>query len=454
MPRAVRLPPLAFLALALLLLSGCGGKPTTLRLAVWVSADDRAALQRQLDQFSSENKKIRVEPTLFSSPEECRDECRKLVTRGKAPDVCMIASDDLAPLLKEKALRDLSEFHPDPKPFLPETWNSFARDKKTYALPCGWSALVLYYNKAIFERHGVPTPRATWDWGDFLFVAQRLTVVDPATLKTTQYGIELAPDVAQWAPFIWQNNGELMRSGAWSLTEPQFAQSNNQAIEFFAGLVREHRVAPMPVKGKWRKSQGDLFASRKAAMTIAPRSLGMRLQNAGNFDWEITELPRQSRHATTLEVYGYAISASCSHPEPAWKLASFLSRETGQAALIQHGAYAPSWATLLKSRIFLDFPGPRSANNRAVADALNGARTLPSPPYWDRASTILEDEMLALMSNAQPDNDSRSAVERMQARLEELKLLLDQGVQPPIPPAEPTKPVVPPKVTPPSLKKS
>ncbi len=440
--------PICILLLFALLFQGCGKNGPTLKLLVWISKEDRPALDRQLEEFSRENGKSHVEVVAVATMEECREEFQRRLLRGNAPDVCMISASDLPLLLQNKQVCDLAPYHPDEKPFLPEAWKTFLRDGKLYALPCGWSTLALYYNKTIFERHGFRCPRSSWDWGDLALAAQALTVVDEASGKTAQYGLELSPAVERWAPFLWQNQGELIRpDGDWALIDPQYSQSACEAVGFYADLVREHHVAPLPAKGKWREQDGALFLKGKAAMTMAPRGYGSRLQQGGNFTWEVAQLPRRSQNASLFEVFGYAIPSSCRQPELAWKLASFLGRETGQAAMIQQGSYAPAWRSLLQSKLFLDFPGPRAADNSVFVISLSFARTTPAVPYWDKASAILSEEMLTLMSS--PTLDVRDSVEKMQGRLEELKLLKEKGVQPPPAPPEPRKPVVAPKITPP-----
>ena len=125
--------------------------------------------------------------------------------------------------------------------------------------------------------------------------------------------------------------------------------------------------------------------------------------------------------ASSLAVYGYAISTQSKHPSEAWKLISFLTRETAQAAIIQYGQYAPSRQNLLDSKIFLDFPGPQAVHNFELIASLPSARLLPQVAYWKQAKAIFNEEMLSLITDKKAS--ARAMLERLQARLDELRLL-------------------------------
>jgi len=340
----------------------------------------------------------------------------------------MINGGDLPELVRSMSIRDLQPYHPDLKPFLPETIDALSDHGTVYAMPCDWSALMLYYNRALFERAGIPPPRVSWDWGDLLHAAQVLTVKDPGNVKMVQYGLEISPEVEMWAPFIRQNRGQLIgKNQTWTLTDPQFFQSNQQAIEFYADLFREHHVAPSPAEIKGPMAQGVFFATQRAAMTFAQRDLGghlASLENKLKFDWDIISLPHGRESASWLEVNGYAISTQTKRPGDAWKLISFLTGETSQAAMILHGNHAPSWRSLLASKTFTDFPGPSAIHNAALTDSLPFAKLSPRVPYWNKASDILTGEMTVLISD--PRASVRSAIERMQAQLDELRVLSEK----------------------------
>ena len=425
---------------AIFLLSGCGKKEQTgLRLMVWDQGAGHGTIEKRLEEFSRQNRRIKVELIVCPTREECGRRFLASVKKNDPPDpdrknasappdICLVAGDDLPRLIQAGYVRDLQPFHPDLESFLPQTLDAVSSGKGLYAMPCGWSALMLYYNRAIFERHGIPPPRASWDWGDLLHIAQTLTVVDEESGKIIQYGLELSPSIETWGPFVWQNRGQLIREdGIWTLTDPQFLQSNQQAILFYADLLRERHLAPPAERTKKSRASERPFIKREAAMTFGQRDLGIQLEKERGFEWDIVPMPRSREAASWLEVYGYAISTKTQRLENAWKLVSFLTGETSQAAMILHGFYAPSWQSLLVSKIFTDFPGPRAVSNLALTESISCAKSAPRISYWNQSSEVLTEEMDRLM--ADPKASPRDALERMQTRLDELSLLSNHQPQ-------------------------
>jgi len=166
-------------------------------------------------------------------------------------------------------------------------------------------------------------------------------------------------------------------------------------------------------------SEGSLFLVQKAAMTLAQRDICNRLEKHAPWEWNMVALPYGRQLASYLKVSGYAISNQCKRPKDAWKLISFLTRETCQATMIQSGGYAPSWQSLLKSKIFLDFPGPQAVQNTACVDSLGFARLPPPLAYWKEVAAILTEEMSSLILDEHAS--ARVAVQQMHTRMDELR---------------------------------
>ena len=51
-------------------------------------------------------------------------------------------------------------------------------DGNLYAMPDRGGALILYYNKDMFDGAGISYPTKDWTWVEFLDAAQKLTVRD------------------------------------------------------------------------------------------------------------------------------------------------------------------------------------------------------------------------------------------------------------------------------------
>jgi len=140
-----------------------------------VSADGA----RDAGQVSRSNPHIQVFYTL--DPENLDEKMMADFEAGTAPDV-FAGCCDFFPIWHRKA-------HPRPASLCRRRcgWGhdpgvgsgaipvALHREGLQYGLPKYHGALALYYNKDLFDEHGVAYPNADWTYGDYLEAMQRLT---------------------------------------------------------------------------------------------------------------------------------------------------------------------------------------------------------------------------------------------------------------------------------------
>src|SRR5690606_34734876 len=72
------------------------------------------------------------------------------------------------------------------------------------ALPRDISNVVLFYNRDLFAKAGIPEPRAGWNWDDFVETAQKLTVDADQDGAPERFGVSFyAMPPLFWLPFVW-----------------------------------------------------------------------------------------------------------------------------------------------------------------------------------------------------------------------------------------------------------
>lgn len=385
----------------------------TSSLLAWGTPAERASLARLLGEFERRHWRVNIALETSGDAESAAAILMERAKEGRAPDAALVRAEDLDALLAADALQPVVVDEGEAVGQITALRSAFERNGKTWGVPFGWSVLMLYYDRGLFEARGIPIPRDFWDWGDLLAAAQALTQHDAEGKRARRYGLALEGAAGEIAAFLWQNRGQIAdETGRWTFTDPRYVQSNAEALRFYASLVGVHRVAPPP------DSRGALalFASKKTAMAIGPRHWASDLDGAPGLDWDIAPLPKGREPATCLEVYGCGVPRGARHAGTGTRLATFLARETSQAVLAAHGGMAPARVSLLGSRVFLDFPPRRPARNDALARSLPFARTLSFGPHSREAAALLADEARALMTN--PSASVRVALERLQTKLE------------------------------------
>lgn len=172
----------------MLLLSACGqgnntenagtaagsdqaGDAETIKLSIWhnFSGDDlRAkAVRAQIDKFKAEHPEVELDAQAIP-PDGYRQRLKTVAAADEMPDVFFTQSGTS---IKEfydggliQPITPLLEQYPDWKNnFIPGALDTLSFEGEVYATPLSGSATsFLFYNKSLFEQHGVKVP-ATWD---------------------------------------------------------------------------------------------------------------------------------------------------------------------------------------------------------------------------------------------------------------------------------------------------
>ncbi|NOU72478.1 extracellular solute-binding protein [Paenibacillus sp. LMG 31458] len=239
---------------------------------------------------------------------------------GTATDVAMLSADyenalaakgmlvNLSALIKEKdPTYDLSRF-------FEKLLDAYKYKGDLYALPSDLDLGLLWYNKDIFDKAGIPYPNENWTWDDYLSAAKKLTSGDgPAKVYGTEF--------PSYTTFLWQNGADMISTDGKTSTidSPEAVK----AITFVADLVNKHKVAPKP------GSDEDKFQNGKAAMTLGsgPWYAHYVLKDV-KFNWGIAPLPKGDKKATTAYGSTFAIMSTSKNKDEAWKFMKwFLSDE-------------------------------------------------------------------------------------------------------------------------------
>jgi multiple sugar transport system substrate-binding protein len=139
-----------------------------------------AMAQEMLDQFHTEHPTIRVFYT--PDPEDYQEKMLADMQAGTAADVFQGCCTHFPTWAQMGYALDLRPYvESDLEQLAIEDWDRAqysalsTSDGLQYGLPKYHGALALYYNKDIFDRHGVAYPDGTWDHDDYLLAMERLT---------------------------------------------------------------------------------------------------------------------------------------------------------------------------------------------------------------------------------------------------------------------------------------
>ena len=312
------------------MLLGCaraGGR--VVRFADWSGAGDDSEfnriIQRVYDEFEQQHPGVdlRIEGT----PDMQAYVTKTLLSHvaGTAPDVMRLDASSAAVFIDNDVLLDLRPYIEKEKSFslddfFPNVVDITRKDGAVYGIPMGFTPMVLYYNKDLFDKAGVAYPDGTWTYSEFLAAAKRLTHGDV-------YGFEFSNWMAMWVLFLWNNGGDVLSPDGARASGYFDSEQCVQAVQYLADMVNKEHVAP--TKSQTAALGVNLFANGKAAMKIVGH-------------WELIDYVKDtakvkvpqigiappptnlSRPVTVMYETGLAVMKGCKNPDLAWELVKYL----------------------------------------------------------------------------------------------------------------------------------
>ncbi|WP_018750319.1 sugar ABC transporter substrate-binding protein [Paenibacillus sanguinis] len=229
-----------------------------------------------------------------------------------------------------------------------QKWTPSAVDSVTYnsqlvAAPMNSSSQVLYYNKELFEKNGIPFPdenqRLTWE--EVLELAKKLT-------GDHVYGFSFEQISKAYQLLALSDSLGVKMISEDGLTATGYSNSPEavQAFRFYGDLFNKHQVSP-----KIKKEESlDYFTSGKVAMYLATNQNMPKIRDSG-IDFGVTLHPyfADKQIATPTGAWNLGVSQFSEKKEAAAKLVEFLTLGEGARIIFEVGGTLPPQVELLNA---------------------------------------------------------------------------------------------------------
>jgi multiple sugar transport system substrate-binding protein len=320
------------------LMAGCGkpkttgsanssGGKVTVKMAVSGSAQEIDIRKKTAELYMKKKPNIKIEWVDIGN--ERFQKTLTLISSGSAPDILYINEyvfafaekgvleplDDIIAKDNEFKISDFYESLLEPL-----RWNG-----KLYGLPQEVSPFVIYYNKDMFNKAGVPLPADSWTREQFLDAAKKLT---NETDKVYGYRHHAGGWYDQSLQWMIQDGVKLYSDDLKStgFDSPETLKSLN----FLRDMVVTEKVSPSPASIQaMGKGFDAMFRNQKVAMEAA--GLWMLPQYDADklpFDWDVVRVPvGADNQQTKAGVLNWSISKSSKVKEQAWDVLKFFVGE-------------------------------------------------------------------------------------------------------------------------------
>ncbi len=397
--------------LALPMLSACGGDSGSasgnIRFLVFGDPPEIKAYRTLVTAFEKEEPDIDVELVEASDRDDLLAKLATSLAGGSPPDLFLMnyrfygqfaARGVLEPL--EPYAEESEEF--EVGDFYPQAVDAFRWDGEVTCLPQNISSLVVYYNRDLFERYGVPPPRNAMPWEQFLSLAQQMTRDErgapvrgadpdlpmPNTAPAAVYGLGIEATIIRIAPFVWSNGGDLVDDEE---APTRFTLDTPEAMEAVAavfGLRTQIGVVPSDQEVEAEDDESR-FTNGRLAMLLSSRRSTPTFREAAKFDWDIVSLPVFKQPAGILHSDAYCMTKASDEKDAAWRFVEFALGPKGAPVVARTGRTVPSLRSVAESAAFLD-PTAKPANSRVFLDGIEEIRRVPTVSTWPEIEDVSE----------------------------------------------------------------
>jgi multiple sugar transport system substrate-binding protein len=323
------------------------------------------------------------------------------VAAGTAPDVMDVQDEPFAAYTKMGQYEDLGpylrssgdEYAPDR--FYKTALETFQVGGKQYGLPWNGGMLMMYYNRTLFRKAGLPDPPPPdWTWTQFVEYARKMTRDNDGDGRIDQFGTQVNPFYANsLLPWSWMFGTDDIDS-TWThctLNTPEGIRT----MTFLRDLIYKEHVSP----------RSDEFTGMGANVMFMTGRLGMVMDGVWavpfmrqtDIDWDVTRLPRGPAGRFSRGTWdGVAMYHNSRHKEAAWRFIRFLTGERGQWWVAQTGRALPPRKTQAYSPAFLRPDTPQ--HEERFLEAMSDFRTQRLPERWSEMDVVLKRETEKLYS--------------------------------------------------------
>jgi len=267
------------------------------------------------------------------------------------------------------------------------------REDELFGFPACLGLTVLFYNKDMFDRAGVPYPDTTWTYDDLVRAAKKLTVDSGGGGGPEQWGLSFDVQYTGLETVIYSLGGRLLTPDGRRavLEEPATVAS----LETIRKMFVDDRIASTSTSFV---NPFESFVGRRAAMTLIG-SLGAVNLEDSPMRWDITFPPKGPGGLRRSRRYSMAfmIPATSPHPDEAWQLLLWILTKSPDATMSrQYQGMMPTTKAYTRSPLWLNAP---PAHSRRLLLALEEGYAFPlfTPAWQEWRDNNLTPELMEMI---------------------------------------------------------
>ncbi|MGE5598165.1 MAG: ABC transporter substrate-binding protein [Bacteroidota bacterium] len=332
------------------------------------------------------------------------------VAGGTAPDCYELNYENFVTYAAKNVLLDLGTLGLKKAGYDKNALQAFSYKGKQYGVPGSYSVVLLFYNKDLFDKAGVPYPTNSWTWKDIIEAGKKIRALGENT-----FGIIQGVHFWEFYKAIAQNNGSLFNADRTKFTVN--APANVEALQYMVDKVNKYNIEPTQAQ-KSNQGDWDLFVAGRVGMLITGNWAFTYIAEKAKFPWDVAVEPGNKRKACHFFSNGYVINKSSKHKKEAMKWISWLSASRTSTLLrIKAGWETPPISDKEMIELYTSQTPPD--NREAVFESL---KYLVTPPVTEQFSEMAQIIDMQISKARDLEKTPQQALDDAQKELEQKKI--------------------------------
>ena len=290
------------------------------------NADGYVIIDKAIKKFEKLHPEIKIHYYSGIPKDDYEEWLARKILKGDAPDVFMILSEDFSHMVSLGLLENLDkEIQEDKSVEIRDYYETSLEagkiDDRQYALPYETVPTLMFVNKTLLEKEGIPVPDADWSWDDLYRICKKVTKDLDGDGRLDQFGTYNYG----WLEALYSNDGKIFdpQGKKCYLTSERTEESVRfiQRInELYQGekVTRENfdagNVAFMPLS----------FAEYRTYKTYP-----YKIKKYSDFQWDCITLPAGSMgdNISRVDSLLIGISSESRQKDMAWEFLKMLTND-------------------------------------------------------------------------------------------------------------------------------